>query len=216
MESAAVAAGWWHWTVPVTSRLLVDVPFIGLVDWFFVGVDFLLPFALLTAGGPRRRPARFLSLLAFPIHFGAHCFVDRIGGSLPIPAFHLVHWAGLALLLVLAGRSTAVDPAFAGPADRRLGWIPIAALGTILIEVAAVDLLVARRAGLLPAVLPALAVALRATRPVWGLAAGAAGIVLGFWIPPLLLAAVPAAVAWRRSLPRDAEAGATARSLGIE
>jgi hypothetical protein len=104
VESAAVAIGWWRWSVPVTQSVFVNVPFIGIVDWLFVGIDFLLPFATLTAPELRGR-FRFVTLLAFPIHFGAHAFVGNTSEIIPIPAYHMVHWVLIAALLWLAMRS---------------------------------------------------------------------------------------------------------------
>jgi tetratricopeptide (TPR) repeat protein len=191
VEATAVAAGWWRWTLTASNSLFLGVPFIGIVDWFFVGVDFLLPFVVITAPAFAGRPARFLTLLAFPVHFGAHLFVGRITPSVPIPVFHLAHWALLALVVWLALRSEVADAAFE-PAERRYGWLAIAGLAVVLVDVIGMDLLL-RRSDLLPSVLPAVAVAIQTLRPAPGFLLGAGAFVAGAWLPPLALSAVPAA-----------------------
>src|SRR5688500_13129778 len=65
IEAAAIGARWWHWTVPTVSRVFLNVPAIGIVDWFFVAIDFLLPFAVLTAPSMADVRWRYLSLLLF-------------------------------------------------------------------------------------------------------------------------------------------------------
>lgn len=192
VESAAVGAGWWHWTVPLSAGLLGNVPWIGLVDWFFVGTDFLLPFLALTAPALRSHPARFLTLLAFPIHFGSHLLTEPLAGlsrALPIPVFHLVHWALLALLLALALRPRPIDPAFAP--DVRPAWLsPALALALVLADVALVQLVAVREPRFLASIAPALAVALVALVPRWTAGIGLAALAGGILFPPLLLAAV--------------------------
>lgn len=193
VESAAVGAGWWHWTVPLDAGLLGNVPWIGLVDWFFVGSDFLLPFLVLTAPALRHRPARFLALLAFPVHFGSHLLTEPLHAALPVPVFHLVHWALLALLLALALRPTPLDAAFEQAAGRDLpAWLsPALALAVVLIDVALVQLLAVGEPRHLAAIAPAAAVLLAALLPGWTAGLGLAFLAGGLLLPPLLLAAVP-------------------------
>lgn len=214
VESAAVAAGWWHWTVPVSNPLFINVPFIGIMDWFFVGVDFLLPFMAITAPALARRPVRYLALLAFPLHFGAHCFINTISEAIPIPLFHLAHWALIGILIWLAARSATVDHAFREHPGRRIEWIPLVGLAIILLDAAAVELLLVRRPELLFSILPAATLALHSLRPALGSAVGAAGLILGVWVNPLLLAAVPPAAAmllgWGRRHSRWAPAAVLA------
>jgi tetratricopeptide (TPR) repeat protein len=169
VESAAVAAGWWTWTVPVTNPLFLNVPFIAIVDWFFVGADFLLPFLALTAPGLRGRPARFLAVLAFPLHFASHCFSASALGGIPIPVHHLAHWSLLAGILWLALRSDAVDAPFGTAEEERpYAWLPIAGLAVVLLDVAMVEACVVRQPELLVALLPTVAVALQALYPMLG------------------------------------------------
>ena len=192
VEAAAVAAGWWRWTLTASSPLFLGVPFIGIVDWFFVGVDFLLPFVVITAPAFAGRPARFLTLLAFPLHFGAHLFVGRIAPFVPIPVFHLAHWVLLALVVWLAIRFEARDAAFDEAAERRHGWLAITGLAVVLVDVIGVDLMLGRF-DLLPSVLPAIAVAVQTFHRAAGFLLGAAALAAGAWLAPLALGAVPAA-----------------------
>jgi tetratricopeptide (TPR) repeat protein len=193
VESAAVGAGWWHWTVPLSAGLLGNVPWIGLVDWFFVGTDFLLPFVALTAPALRRHPARFLTLLAFPVHFGSHLLTKPLAGlsqALPIPVFHLVHWALLALLVALALRPRPADRAFA-PGVRPAWLTPAVAFALVLADVTLVQLVAVREPRFLASIAPALAVALVALAPRWTAGIGLAALAGGVLFPPLLLAVVP-------------------------
>jgi hypothetical protein len=160
VEAAAIAAGWWHWTVPAGSEMLLRVPWIGLVDWFFVGTDFLLPFLVLTAPALAGRPVRFLALLLFPLHMASHLWVAPVAEGVPIPGFHLVHWLLLGLVLWLALRSPVPDEAFAGDSSF-LTTLPAAALGIVLLDAALVELLLVERPELLASLGPAVAVALQ-------------------------------------------------------
>ncbi|HEX9636344.1 MAG TPA: tetratricopeptide repeat protein [Acidobacteriota bacterium] len=195
VESAAVAAGWWHWSLTVSSPLWINVPFIGLVDWFFVGIDFLLPFAALTAPALKRQPLRWLALLAFPLHFSGHLFVERVSGAFPIPVFHLIHWLLLGAAFWLAMRSRVVDDAFSAAAPR-LDRLAISGLAIVLLDIVVVEFFVVRQPELWPSLVPCIAVALQALRPAIAYGVAAAGALLGLWLPALFLAAVPAAAAW--------------------
>ena len=194
IEAGAVAAGWWHWTAPVRWPLLGNVPFIGLVDWFFVGTDFLLPFLALTAPSLRRVGWRWATLAAFPLHFAAHLAVERPSQWLPIPLFHLAHWALLAGLVWAAARSRRDDAAFAVP-EGRARFLPLAALGVIAIDLALVETVLVGRPELVASLLPVAAVVAQALRPQWGYRLAALGLAGALAHPSLALAAVPAGVA---------------------
>lgn len=183
VESTATAVGWWRWTVPVPATSLTGVPFIGIVDWFFSGTDFLLPFIALTAPAMRARPARYLTLLAFPGHFGAHMLVDRPAPWFPIPPHHLAHWLLLGGILWLAARCEDEDRWLASEERATWRWLPLAALGIMMAVLAASDLILVRRPRLLTALLPlaVMGVLVRftfgavRTRPTRGLPAPARG-----------------------------------------
>jgi tetratricopeptide (TPR) repeat protein len=193
VEAGAVAAGWWHWTVPVRWPLLGNVPFIGLVDWFFVGTDFLLPFLALTSPSLRRARWRWATLAAFPLHFAAHLAVERPSPWWPVPLHHVAHWLLLAFVLAAAARSRHTDEAFSSPAGRARRF-PVLALGVIAVDLALVETLVVGRPALLATLLPAAGVAAIALQPKWGRGLAAAGVVGAPFAPSLALAAVPAAV----------------------
>lgn len=176
IEAAAIAARWWIWTVPTASRVFLNVPAIGIVDWFFVGIDFVLPFAAITAPSLRDRPVRFLTLLLFPAHFAAHL--------LPGVWLHAVHWLLVIIATVLALRSDAEDRPFAWHRD----WIPTAAFAAIVLDVAVVNVLVVRRPELLQSFVPAVAIWLAAIRPALALATGVASLLAAAALPSLLVA----------------------------
>ncbi|HEX5717906.1 MAG TPA: tetratricopeptide repeat protein [Thermoanaerobaculia bacterium] len=187
VEAVSAAAGWRHWTGPAGSEVLLRVPLAGLVDWFFVGTDFLLPFLVLTAPALAGRPVRFLALLLFPAHMASHLWVGNLSEGVPIPGFHLVHWLLLGLVIWLALRSPAEDAAFSGP-----DWMPAAGLGIVLLDVALVELFLVDRPLLLASVVPAAAVALQALRPGIGSGVAAGAVVGSLAFPPLILSALPA------------------------
>lgn len=182
VEAVSAAAGWRHWT-GVGSEVLLGVPLAVLADWFFVGTDFLLPFLVLTAPALAGRPARFLALLLFPLHMASHLWTGPLG---PIPGFHFVHWLLLGLVLWLALRSPEEDAAFSGP-----DWMPAAALGLVLADLALVELFLVDRPELLASLVPAAAVALQAIRPGIGLGVAAGAVVGSLAVPPLILSALP-------------------------
>lgn len=177
VEAAAIAAGWWHWTVPAGSGMLLRVPWIGLVDWFFVGTDFLLPFLVLTAPALAGRPVRFLALLLFPLHMAAHLW---------LPGLDAAHWLLLGLVLWLALRSPVEDAAFSGES-----LLPAMGLGIVLLDAALVELFLVKRPELLASLGPATAVALQALRPGIGSGLAAGAVVGSLALPPLLLSALP-------------------------
>lgn len=175
VESAAVAAGWWRWSVPVDVPLLLNVPLIAVVDWAFVGIDFLLPFVVVLAPELRGHPARWLALLAFPVHFASHLVAGSTLPGTAIPLHHLAHWTLAGLVVWLALRAPMRDDPFARGGD----WLPVAGLSVIVLDAAAVDVLIGRRPELLRSLVPTIAIALlsllpataslldRARRPRW-------------------------------------------------
>lgn len=184
VEAAAIAAGWWHWTVPAGGEMLLRVPWIGLVDWFFVGTDFLLPFLVLTTPALSGRPARFLSLLLFPLHMASHLWIEPVA---TVPGFHLVHWLLLGMVVWLALRSAVEDAAFSEDG----GWLPAVGLGIVLVDAALVEIFLVERPVLLASLLPAAGVALQALRPALAPALMAAAVVGSLALPPLILSAAP-------------------------
>jgi len=214
VEAGAVAAGWWHWTVPVRYPLLGNVPFIGLVDWFFVGTDFLLPFLALTSPSLREVRWRWATLLVFPLHFAAHLSVSRPSELFPVPPYHLAHWLLLGGLLWAAARWRRADDGFSEPRGR-FRHLPAASLAVILADVAAVEAWLADRPELLASLVPVAAVAAQALRPAWGYGLAALGLVGALAEPSLALAALPAAVSLALRRLQGARRPAVAAGLAL-
>ncbi len=105
VEAGAGALSWWVWTIPVTSRHLLEVPAAGIWAWFSVAVDFFLPFLVLVNRRAFPGWVRVGVLLIFPIHMAAH-LLDVVGGHWgfsPILAPSAVaHWTMLFGVLALA------------------------------------------------------------------------------------------------------------------
>lgn len=181
VEAAAIGARWWHWTVPTASRVFLNVPAIGIVDWFFVAIDFLLPFVALTAPSLARARWRYLTLLLFPAHFAGHL--------LPGVWLHVVHWALVLLVAGLAVRVHAEDRPF----DEKRSWIPPAAFAVMVIDVSLVDLFIVRRPELLQSVVPVITIWLAAVHPLSAAIVGVASLAAALKFPSMLVAASVAA-----------------------
>jgi len=90
VETAAIAAGWWSWSIAPPPDVVMRVPTIALVDWAFVAFDFLLPFLLLTR--PARTLDRALALSLFPLHFASHRYLMAPFPSVPLSLFDVAHF----------------------------------------------------------------------------------------------------------------------------
>ena len=122
VETAAASAGWWYWNLPAGSKILGPVPSIAIVDWAFVGIDFLLPFLAWTSRGVPL-PLRLASLFAFPLHFLAHVFPSTLA---------LAH-GGLVLAVLAAALFSRVEDGSFADEPLGVGWIPPAAIVTVAI-----------------------------------------------------------------------------------
>ena len=180
VEAAAIGARWWHWTVPTASRVFLNVPAIGIVDWFFVAIDFLVPFVVLTTPSLARARWRFLTLLLFPVHFAGHL--------LPGVWLHVVHWALVLLMAGLALRVDAADRSFAPVRP----WIPSATFALMIVDLVLVDLFLVRRPHLLQSLAPAVTIWLAAVHPVSAAAAAGAALLAAVQLPSMLVAAAAA------------------------
>src|SRR5687768_7422512 len=176
VEAAAIGARWWHWTVPTASRVFLNVPAIGIVDWFFVAIDFLLPFVALTAPSLARARWKYLTLLLFPIHFAGHL--------LPGVWLHIVHWCLVLVTVGLALRLRAEDRPFSEVRN----WVPPAAFAVMVIDVALVDLLIIRRPELLQSVVPVVATWLAAVHPFSAALLGGGAVLAALKLPSMLVA----------------------------
>jgi hypothetical protein len=118
VETAAAAAGWWFWNIPAGSEILGPVPSIAIVDWAFVGIDFLLPFVAWTSPESRGRPWRFATLLLFPLHFLSHVFPSTLASA----------HGGLVLAVLAAALFSRVEDDSFADESLGVGWIPPAAI----------------------------------------------------------------------------------------
>jgi Tetratricopeptide repeat len=139
VETAATVGGWWSWSLAHSPNAWLRFPAIGLVDWGFVAIDFLLPFELWSRGAPRAQ--RTLGLLLFPIHLMGHALTQRLPGPVPLSGFDLVHVALIAAVIAGAAASNAASP---WPSVRQelLRSRPAMAVGILLATAAVQDLMV--------------------------------------------------------------------------
>lgn len=131
VESAAVTAGWWSWTLGHSADAMLSFPAIALLDWGFVAFDFLLPFELWRRRAPLGE--RLAGLLFFPLHMAGHALTAPVWNAFPLAGFDLVHVGLIAAVAALAfapgGRSD--DSPWPPTVDER--WRPAALLGGGLI-----------------------------------------------------------------------------------
>ena len=182
VEATAGALGWWTWTIPVTSRDLVEVPAAGLWAWFSVSVDLFLPLMLWLHRQSFGLGVRIASLLLFPIHMGMH-LVDVAVGGMAIQTFitpsNAMHWL---MLLGLVGLTlmSQVRTSASVEARARSGWtrfIP-SGVGIMLLTVISIGIgPLAGRWDLFAAVGPLFVFTLLSSRsvPLWLVALPALG-----------------------------------------
>lgn len=160
VEATAIEMGWWGWTLNVRSDLLRDVPMAGIVAWFSVGFDFLVPFFLIRY---YRKPGQiwpWFSLLIFPLHMLTHLSNTRVSDALPIVPYNIWHWGMVLLTLFLPflSRMQLARPWLAshfvlgGPppreGDQRIGrfvqWLPMLGVFVVMAVLFVCDLLLVR------------------------------------------------------------------------
>ena len=131
VESAAVSAGWWSWSLQHSSAGALRFPAIALLDWGFVAFDFLLPFELWRRRAPMAQ--RVLGLLFFPLHLAGHALTGPVWAALPLAGFDFVHVGLIAAVaaLALAPGGRKADSPWPGSAGER--WRAAAWLGGGLI-----------------------------------------------------------------------------------
>ena len=100
VESAAVTAGWWSWSLGHSTTGVLRFPAIALLDWGFVAFDFLLPFELWRRRAPLGE--RIAGLLFFPLHLAGHALTGPVWTALPLAGFDLVHVGLIAAVAALA------------------------------------------------------------------------------------------------------------------
>ncbi|MBP7587577.1 MAG: tetratricopeptide repeat protein [Thermoanaerobaculia bacterium] len=126
VESAAVTAGWWSWSLQHSATGVLRFPAIALLDWGFVAFDFLLPFELWRRRAPMAQ--RVLGLLLFPLHLAGHALTGPVWAALPLAGFDFVHIGLIAAVAALAlapgGRSADSPwPGSAGERWRAAAWL---------------------------------------------------------------------------------------------
>jgi len=100
VESAAVTAGWWSWSLQHSDSGVLRFPAIALLDWGFVAFDFLLPFELWRRRAPLGE--RIAGLLFFPLHLAGHAWTAPVSMKVPLAGFDLVHVGLIAAVAALA------------------------------------------------------------------------------------------------------------------
>jgi tetratricopeptide (TPR) repeat protein len=98
VEAAAASAQWWVWVFPIQNPYFVETPFVGIVAWISVSVDFLAVFLLI-----RHRAVRgwfaFALIFLFPIHMLTHLKLGDFGAHMPFSPNELWHFVMIALLV---------------------------------------------------------------------------------------------------------------------
>ncbi len=129
VETAAVTAGWWSWSLAHTTTGALRFPAIALLDWGFVAIDFLLPFELWRRRAPL--PHRIAGLLLFPLHLAGHALTSPVWEGLPLSGFDIVHVGLVAAVAAAAMRYRDVSP---WPATAAESWrlAPLLAVAVLL------------------------------------------------------------------------------------
>ena len=160
VEATAIEMGWWGWTLNVHSDLLRDVPMAGIVAWFSVGFDFLVPYYLIRY---YRKPGQiwpWFSLLIFPLHMLTHLSNTRVSDALPIVPYNIWHWGMVLATMFLPFLSRLQfrrawlesrfipggSPARDGEpsASRFVVWLPMLGVFTVMAVLFVSDLLIVR------------------------------------------------------------------------
>lgn len=219
VEATAMTMGWWQWNLSTQSSILSDVPMVGIVAWFSVGFDFLIPYYIIRH---YRRPGQwwpFLTLLVFPLHMGTHLFGDRVSHLLPITPYNIWHWLMLLAALSLPFLSrikmrrpwlpsrAAPSQARGGRVPRFYSLLPALGLGVVVAVLLISDLGITGDPRLLITKVPLALYAMLAVssiKPLWVLAASVILAVAGgaLLVPPavgpLFYMALWGAGIWRR------------------
>ena len=184
MESAATRVGWWYWDFSTVNPYFGHVPLAGIAAWFSVAVDFIFPVLFIACSEYRAMRWRWLALLIFPLHMGAHALynvVPWIDNMYVVLAIAVVALALFNRTRLEAGLMRRSEGARAGVVD----FLPAIAVATFLAVSLQADLRVARDVELACTTIPLAVFALLAvTRiPIAFVAAVAGfGLVAGQWV----------------------------------
>lgn len=149
VETAAIAGGWWDWSIPPPPDTFLKVPVIGIVDWAFVAFDFLLPFLVFS-----RRSSlldRALSLCMFPVHFASHLYLKAPFPSVPLSFFELAHFG---IPLWIFWRAVGEAPSTDRVKKPEWGWIVPGSAAILVAADTALTTFLARRESSAVFVLP--------------------------------------------------------------
>ncbi len=97
VEAAAASAQWWVWVFPIKNPYFVETPYVGIVAWISVSVDFLAVFLLIRHKAVRGWLALALVFL-FPLHMLTHLKLSDLGVWLPYSPNEIWHFVMVALL----------------------------------------------------------------------------------------------------------------------
>lgn len=204
VEATAITMGWWQWNLSTKSAILSDVPIVGIIAWFSVGFDFLIPYYTIRH---YKKPGQwwpYLTLLILPLHMGCHLLGGRVSDMFPITPYNIWHWGMVLATLCLpflsgikmhrpwlpalkqAGRRRQ------GGAHDRISMLPPVGLGVVAAVLLISDLGITRDPALLVSKTPLALYAMLAVHsinPIWLLAGAGALAALGgrLFLPPLLV-----------------------------
>lgn len=158
VETAAIGAGWWVWTIKMPSGLFGRVPLVGLLDWGFVAFDFLLPLLVWTSGGSLLDRAAAFSL--FPLHFLLHASMRPLPEPVSL-AWNDISHAGIFAYVLVRAIDDAGASSLPHPWLEKGRWMPLAATALVAGATVVADVLSGHPLGVL-ASLPLLLLGLAA------------------------------------------------------
>ncbi len=137
VEGGAAAAGWWQWSIPTYNRFFVDVPTVGIAEWFAVGFEFFIPYLLaFCTPYPRRVWPHALWSVSF-FHLFLHLFSEPISQVVPTQPFVLWHWVSILSLggLALTGVCSTTLDTTKGQSKSRHGlmWAIIGLFAAVMV-----------------------------------------------------------------------------------